>query len=146
MHRKFTMKTGVYQFAKYNRFHCHPERSLFHFINFIIDFFSVNPEWDMIVCIIEFLRDYETWLLDMPFLVLFFPSLSFQSRLWEISYMSFFIVKANKIRLDWRIDFRKSKCSRDHPCQTSACLRGRGVSPCADGQKVTVHKDWKSPP
>ena len=23
----------------------------------------------------------------------------------------------------------------------SACLRGGGVSPCDDGQKVTVHKD-----
>jgi hypothetical protein len=29
--------------------------------------------------------------------------------------------------------------------QHSACLRGGGVSPCADGQKVTVHKDQKSP-
>ena len=34
---------------------------------------------------------------------------------------------------------------RDHPFKTSACLRGGGVSPCADGQKVTVHKDQKSP-
>ena len=34
---------------------------------------------------------------------------------------------------------------RDHPFKTSACLRGEGVSPCADGQKVTVHKDQKSP-
>ena len=34
---------------------------------------------------------------------------------------------------------------RDHPFKTSACLRGGGVSPCADGQKVTVHKDKKSP-
>ena len=33
----------------------------------------------------------------------------------------------------------------DHPFKTSACLRGGGVSPCADGQKVTVHKDKKSP-
>ena len=34
---------------------------------------------------------------------------------------------------------------RDHPFKTSACLRGGGVSPCADGQKVTVHKDKKFP-
>ena len=34
---------------------------------------------------------------------------------------------------------------RDHPFKTSACLRGGGVSPCADGPKVTVHKDQKSP-
>ena len=34
---------------------------------------------------------------------------------------------------------------RDHPFKTSACLRGGGVWPCADGQKVTVHKDQKSP-
>ena len=34
---------------------------------------------------------------------------------------------------------------RDHPFKTSACLRRGGVSPCADGQKVTVHKDQKSP-
>ena len=34
---------------------------------------------------------------------------------------------------------------RDHPFKTSACLRGGGVSPCADGRKVTVHKDQKSP-
>ena len=34
---------------------------------------------------------------------------------------------------------------RDHPFKTSACLRGRGVSPCAEGQKVTVIKDKKSP-
>ena len=33
----------------------------------------------------------------------------------------------------------------DLPFKTSACLRERGVSPCADGQKVTVHKDQKSP-
>ena len=30
---------------------------------------------------------------------------------------------------------------RDHSFKTSACLRGGGVSPCADGPKVTVHKD-----
>ena len=34
---------------------------------------------------------------------------------------------------------------RDHPLKTSACLRGEGVSPGADGPKVTVHKDKKSP-
>ena len=34
---------------------------------------------------------------------------------------------------------------RDHSFKTSACLRGGGVSPCADGPKVTVHKDQKSP-
>ena len=34
---------------------------------------------------------------------------------------------------------------RDHPFKTSACLRGGGVSLCADGQKVTVHRDQKSP-
>ena len=34
---------------------------------------------------------------------------------------------------------------RDHPFKTSACLRGEGVSPWDDGQKVTVHKDKKSP-
>ena len=33
----------------------------------------------------------------------------------------------------------------DHPFKTSACLAGGGVSPCADGQKSTVHKDQKSP-
>ena len=33
---------------------------------------------------------------------------------------------------------------RDHPFKTSACLRGGGVSPFADGQKVTVHKDKKT--
>ena len=33
----------------------------------------------------------------------------------------------------------------DHPFKMSACLRGGGVSPYADGQKVTVHKDQKSP-
>jgi hypothetical protein len=34
---------------------------------------------------------------------------------------------------------------RDHPFKTSACLKGgRGV-PKADGQKVTVDKDQKSP-
>ena len=32
---------------------------------------------------------------------------------------------------------------RDHPFETSACLKG--VSPCADGQNVTVHNDQKSP-
>ena len=30
---------------------------------------------------------------------------------------------------------------KDHPFKTSACLRGRGMSPFADSQKVTVHKD-----
>ena len=34
---------------------------------------------------------------------------------------------------------------RDHPFKTSACLRGGGGSPCANGQKVTVHKGQKSP-
>ena len=34
---------------------------------------------------------------------------------------------------------------RDRPFETSACLRGGGLSPCADGQKVTVRKDQKSP-
>ena len=33
---------------------------------------------------------------------------------------------------------------RDHPFKTSACLRGEGCPPWADGQKVTVHKDRKS--
>ena len=43
-------------------------------------------------------------------------------------------------------DFEKEKkYLRDHPFKTSACLRGEGVSPCADGQKVTVHKDQRSP-
>ena len=32
---------------------------------------------------------------------------------------------------------------RDHPFKTSACLMGEGVSPCANGQKVTIHKDQK---
>ena len=32
---------------------------------------------------------------------------------------------------------------RDHPFKISACLGG-GVSPWADGQKVTVHKDRNS--
>ena len=31
----------------------------------------------------------------------------------------------------------------DHPFKTSACVGS--VSPCADGQKVAVHKDQKSP-
>ena len=39
----------------------------------------------------------------------------------------------------------KTTHQRDHPFKTSACLRGGRVSPCADGQKVTVHKDQKSP-
>ena len=34
---------------------------------------------------------------------------------------------------------------RDHPFKTSACLCGGGVSPWADGQKVTVYKDQKNP-
>ena len=34
---------------------------------------------------------------------------------------------------------------RDHPFKTSACLRVGGVSPGADGPKVTVHNDQKSP-
>ena len=33
---------------------------------------------------------------------------------------------------------------RDHPFKTSACHRGGGVSPCADGLKPTVHMDQKS--
>ena len=33
----------------------------------------------------------------------------------------------------------------DRPVKTSACLRGVGVSPCADGQKVTIDKEQKSP-
>ena len=37
------------------------------------------------------------------------------------------------------------KVVRDHSFKTSACLRGGGVSPCADGPKVTVHKDQKFP-
>ena len=40
---------------------------------------------------------------------------------------------------------RKELNVRDHSFKTSACLRGVGVSPCADGPKVTVHKDQKSP-
>ena len=40
---------------------------------------------------------------------------------------------------------RHCKSQRDHPFKTSACLRGGGVSPCANGQKVTVNKDKKSP-
>ena len=35
--------------------------------------------------------------------------------------------------------------SKIAPVKMSACLRVGGVSPCADGQKVTVHKDQKSP-
>ena len=38
-----------------------------------------------------------------------------------------------------------SKIDRDHSFKTSPCLRGGGVFPCADGPKVTVHKDQKSP-
>ena len=41
--------------------------------------------------------------------------------------------------------YDKTREPRDHPFETSACLRGGGVSPCADGQKVIVHKDQKSP-
>ena len=33
----------------------------------------------------------------------------------------------------------------DHSFKTSACLRGGGVSSCANGPKFTVHKDKKSP-
>ena len=33
----------------------------------------------------------------------------------------------------------------DHSFKTSACFREGGVSPCANGPKVTVHKDQKSP-
>ena len=34
---------------------------------------------------------------------------------------------------------------RDHPFKMSACLRGGGVSPWADGQKVIVQMDQKFP-
>ena len=34
--------------------------------------------------------------------------------------------------------------NRDHPFKTSAFLRGGGVSPNADGPKVTVNKSLKS--
>ena len=34
---------------------------------------------------------------------------------------------------------------RDHPFKTSVCLGGRRISPCVDGQRVTVHKDQKFP-
>ena len=34
---------------------------------------------------------------------------------------------------------------RDHPFKTSACLRGEGCPHVPKGQKVTVHKDQKSP-
>ena len=34
--------------------------------------------------------------------------------------------------------------NRDHPFKTSACLWWGGVSPFADGQKVTVYKDKKT--
>ena len=33
--------------------------------------------------------------------------------------------------------------NRDQQFKTSVCLRGGGVSPFANGQKVTVHKDQK---
>ena len=48
-------------------------------------------------------------------------------------YISFLLVGGN------------TNIHRDHPFKTSAYLRRGGVSPCADGQKVTVHKDQKSP-
>ena len=41
--------------------------------------------------------------------------------------------------------FARSKSDRDHSFKTSACLRGGGVSPSANGPKITVHKDQKSP-
>ena len=47
-----------------------------------------------------------------------------------------------KIFLKSHFDFHSP---RDHPFKKSACLWGGGVSPCANGQKVTVHKDQKSP-
>ena len=44
-----------------------------------------------------------------------------------------------------KTDFDFSKIIRDHPFKTSACLKGGGVSSFADGPKVTVDKDQKSP-
>ena len=41
--------------------------------------------------------------------------------------------------------YEQTHIHRDHSFKTSACLRGGGVSLCADGQKVTVHKDQKFP-
>ena len=41
--------------------------------------------------------------------------------------------------------FKSNLFVRDHPFKMSACVREGGVSPCADGQKFTVHKDRKSP-
>ena len=51
---------------------------------------------------------------------------------------NFFFLKRRYLKF---VDF----LDRDHPFKTSACLRGGGLSPYADGQKVTVHKDQKSP-
>ena len=53
-------------------------------------------------------------------------------RIWVLVYFSCDLSEA-----EYRI--------RDHSFKTSACLRGGGVSPCADGPKVTVHKYKKSP-
>ena len=67
--------------------------------------------------------------------------------------MDEFIISHNgaKFLLKLQLSFQNTICvfnfrDHDHPFQTSACLRGGGVYPCADGQKVTVHKDQKSPP
>ena len=65
--------------------------------------------------------------------VFFFHSVSSNSVLGHtlIMFARFCLVLTNQLR--------------DHSFKTSACLRGGGVSPCADGPKVTVHKDQKSP-
>ena len=54
-----------------------------------------------------------------------FPSIHFK-------FLKFFVNSVLKVNV------------RDHSFKTSACLRGGGVYPCADGPKVTVHKDKKS--
>ena len=42
------------------------------------------------------------------------------------------------------LELQVGKIIWDHPFKMSACLREGGVSPCADRQKVTVHKDKKA--
>ena len=55
------------------------------------------------------------------------------------------LLGSKNLRQHFSVGNNKNYSVRDHPFKTSACLRGGGVSPCADGQKVTVHKDQKSP-
>ena len=73
---------------------------------------------------------------------LLFPSLQCSANIHGSSTR--LALKHNKVNATYML-FILERIKRDHPFKTSACLRGGGVSPCADGQKVTVHKDQKSP-